>query len=691
MRAARQMPRALIAMGASLAVLTACSASTGDPTVDAGACTGASPAELTAGSSGEVCADNGFHPATDGFSFSNWGGTPTDDAIDSSTLIAMFGREPVCSDSPGAGCTMRPAAKAWMEQMNEALANGRCEGMAVLSERLFDGLARAAELDPRAQRTIDLARTQPTVARTLGYWWLTQFPTEVATPTAQTRKLLPSQMINEVIAGLESKAGNTLGLYSEFGGHAVTPIAVVKEGSNYTISVYDSNDPGVIKHVLVDPTAESWVYDATSNSSGVITERWRGAGAGSMDLTPMALRTGAFTAPFGDGPNADTYVTVTSPKDGTNLGAIITRGNTVLDTRALTSEVPDDFIVHRITGTGAGVQVIIKGDAGALEVTAVSGGAPALATLSVDAPGTPMITARGRTGSTKGKALTVTRSADGQVEVESGSDSPVRTTISTESETVHLTAPTSTGVHVTRATAPQASLVDASGSTLATYDTAESAPEVVSSIALELNAQSDGFTVARSLVVAESPAVAPVIDTAPAPSPTASASASRERKEKSENERGKRSERPSKSRGEKSSEATPTASATPQPSRTRTPERSHGPGSGHSSSDTPRTPGTTPSGAPALVTSASPSMSASVSASASGSGSGSASPSTSPSPSATASTSASATPGASVTPSPSASASRSATPTPTPSSTKKKDEKRDKPRSTSDDDDSDDD
>ena len=685
MSAARQMPRALIAMGASLAVLTACSTSSSGPTVDAGACTGASPAELTAGSSGEICAESGFHPASDGFAFANWGGTPTDDAIDSSTLIAMFGREPVCSDSPGEGCTMRPAAQAWMDQMNEALANGRCEGMAVLSERLFDGLVRAAELDPRAQRTVDLARSQPTVARTLGYWWLTQFPTEVATPTSQTRTLLPSQMIREVIAGLESKAGNTLGLYSEFGGHAVTPIAVVKEGTNFTISVYDSNDPGVIKHVIVDPATESWVYDAKSNSTGIVTERWRGTGAGSMDLTPMALRTGAFTAPFGDGPNADTYVTVTSPKDGTNLGAIITRGSTVLDTRALTTEVPEGFVVHQITGTGAGVQVIIKGDAGAIQVKAVSNGASALATLSVDAPGKPMITARGRTGSSKSKALTITRGSDGEVNVESGSNTPVRTTISTESETVQLTAPKSTDVHLTPAATPQASLVDNSGSTLATYDIAENAPAAVSSTSLELNAASDGFTVARSLTVAETPAAAPVIELAPAPTPTASASASRERKEKQESERGKRSERPSKPRGEKQNEASssPSPSGTPNPSRTRTPEKSHDSGSGHSAEGGSRSPGASPSTAPTLVASASPNTS--LSASASASASVTASVSATPSPS----SSVSVSPSASATPSPSASASRSATPTPTPSSTKKNDDKKDKPKKQDEDEDDD--
>ena len=681
MSAARRMPRALIAMGASLALVSACSSTSPGPTVDAGRCNGASPSELTSAGSGELCADNGFHPSNDGFSFANWGGTPTDDAIDSSTLIAMFGREPVCATTAGDACTMRPAAQAWMDQMNEALANGRCEGMAVLSERLFDGLANAAELDPRAQRTIDLARTQPAVARTLSYWWLTQFPVEVASPTSKSRELPPSQIISEVITGLEQKSGNTLGLYSEFGGHAVTPIAVVKEGTNFTISVYDSNDPGVIKHVVVDPATESWVYDAKSNSTGVVTERWRGTGAGSMDLTPMALRTGAFTAPFGDGPNADTYVTVTSPKDGTNLGAIITRGTTVIDTRDLGADLPDGVTVHRITGTGAGVVVIIKGDAGAIDVRAVSSASTAIATLSVDAPGKPMITARGRTGSTASKALTIKRNASGAVAVESGSDAPVRTTISTETESVRLTAPKSTDVHLSPASAPAASLVDQSGDTLATYDTSERAPASVSTTTLSLNAQSDGFTVARSLTVAEIPAPAPMIEASSAPAP--SASASRERKEKEREkpdaERGKKSEKGSSSRGERPESGRPTSSpsASPSPTRTRTPERDNESPAGVSNAqpggDSPRTPATNPSSASA-----------------------SAKPSASPSPSVTASASASAStsasPSASATPTPSVSATRaptptpSPTPTPTPSSTKKND---DKPKKFDDEDDDD--
>ena len=665
MSAARQLPRALLAMGASMAVLTACSGIGASPALTSDECVGASPAEFTSGGSGELCADTGFQPADDGFSFANWGGTPTDDAIDSATLIAMFGREPVCANTAGDDCTVRPAAQSWMDQMNEALANGRCEGMAVLSERLFAGQAKATELDPRATRTIELARTQPAVARTLGYWWLTQFPAEVSAPTSQSRSLTPSQLVEQIVIGLRGQAGNTLGLYSEFGGHAVTPIAVVKENSNYTISVYDSNDPGVVKHVIIDPSTESWVYDAKSNSSGVVTERWTGTGAGSMDLTPMALRTGAFTAPFADTPGGDTYVTVTSPKDGTNLGAVITRGATVIDTRSLSARIPDNVIVHQITGTGAGVQVIIKGDAGEIDVRAVSSSPDAPATLSVDAPGKPMITARGRVGSDVKKTLTIKRTAGGAIAVESGSGAPARTTIATETETVRISATKTADVHVGSQPEPETSLVDQAGATLASYFPQSAAPASITATQLTLNTESNGFTVARSLTEATPIAPAPVIATDSASSPTPSASSTRERKEKSENERGRRSERPSKSRGDKPAEAHSTQSASPSasPSRTRTPEKTNDGGGSTDGGQLPDDKLRSPSSpAPTLVASASPSASVTTSAS------------PSPSSSTSSSASAGATPAASATPS--RSTAPTSTPTPAPSSTKKNDDKK---------------
>ena len=93
---------------------------------------GASPTEL-------VGADQNFRSARDGFSFPNYAGQPTNDAIDASTMAALFGKEAVCADPNAALCVMAPGAQAVADQLNAAMASGRCEGMSVLAQRFYDG------------------------------------------------------------------------------------------------------------------------------------------------------------------------------------------------------------------------------------------------------------------------------------------------------------------------------------------------------------------------------------------------------------------------------------------------------------------------------------------------------------------------------------------------------------------------
>ena len=89
---------------------------------------GARPTEL-------VGADQNFRSVRDGFSFPNYAGQPTNDAIDASTMAALFGKEAVCADQNAALCVMSPGAQAVADQLNEAMASGRCEGMSVLAQR----------------------------------------------------------------------------------------------------------------------------------------------------------------------------------------------------------------------------------------------------------------------------------------------------------------------------------------------------------------------------------------------------------------------------------------------------------------------------------------------------------------------------------------------------------------------------
>ena len=104
-------------------------------------CTGVDPAN---------CVYDGFDPAVNGFSFANWAAVGT---VDATSLVALFGEEAVCAETTAEGCVLFPAAEQWAAQVNEAMVGGRCEGMAVMAQRLFSNSASLIDLDPAATST----------------------------------------------------------------------------------------------------------------------------------------------------------------------------------------------------------------------------------------------------------------------------------------------------------------------------------------------------------------------------------------------------------------------------------------------------------------------------------------------------------------------------------------------------------
>ena len=256
--------------------------------------TGAPSLELGARPTELVGADQNFRSARDGFSFPNYAGQPTNDSIDASTMAALFGKEAVCADQNAALCVMSPGAQAVADQLNEAMASGRCEGMSVLAQRFYDGY------EPRpngAATTVQVA--QNSVAKQIGYWWATQVAPSVAANSKTYRAMTPVQITTEIINGLRARSGFTLGLYSTIGGHSVTPIAVTQDGNNFNIYVYDNNYPTEIRKVTVESATQTWTYSSAAISSGAAKSTWTGTGPGTMDLTSMASRQGPFSVSFG--------------------------------------------------------------------------------------------------------------------------------------------------------------------------------------------------------------------------------------------------------------------------------------------------------------------------------------------------------------------------------------------------------
>ena len=217
---------------------TAPSSGTLERAEEAGASSDGYPLPDCTGANGEPCATNGFDPAVDGFGFANWG---EPGGIGATEMIALFGRDAVCAPGAADSCVMYPAATQWAAQINESMAGGHCEGMAVLSARLFLGADSISRLDPKATTTFELDPAERSVISAIEMWFATQYLDPVVSANQSYQKLAPTEIASALIDGLGNGSGFTLGIYSADGGHAVTPLGVSLVGDQVAISIYDNN------------------------------------------------------------------------------------------------------------------------------------------------------------------------------------------------------------------------------------------------------------------------------------------------------------------------------------------------------------------------------------------------------------------------------------------------------------------
>ena len=309
---ARRVPVVLLAL-VSVSGLVSCARPSVAPTTTAppaapGAevlsalCSGVVAADL---GEGTLCVDSGFRMDTDRFSFVNWGRSASaDDNVTVQTLVDLFGRAQVCMPGPEGECVLRPRTVQALHDWNVALNGGRCEGLAVLSQRIFLRYDTPQDFGGSFATAADLTRSAPDLAPAVVHWWATQFVPEVARPAAASRLRTPAQLVADLIAGLANGEGQTVGMYHGGGGHSVTPFAVTRRGDTWVVHVYDNNDPRARREILVRPADGTWSYEATDGT-------WSGT-TGSLELTPMSARSGPFTCPFcNDDGGAPTEIMVT--------------------------------------------------------------------------------------------------------------------------------------------------------------------------------------------------------------------------------------------------------------------------------------------------------------------------------------------------------------------------------------------
>ncbi|MGA1362586.1 MAG: hypothetical protein ACO36A_06670 [Ilumatobacteraceae bacterium] len=311
-------PRALVvaALTASCAGLVSCSDGAAVPatttvpvSVDAEVLSSLCSGVVAAGlGDGTLCADSGFRMESDRFSFTNWGrSVAADDNVTLQTLIDLFGHSQVCMPGAQSECVLRPRTVQALHDWNVALAGGRCEGMAVLSQRMFLGYDTPQEFGGSFATAADVPRSARDLAPVLTHWWATQFVPEVARAAAASRLRTPGQLVADLIEGLENDAGHTIGLYHRGAGHSVTPFAVTRRGDTWVVHVYDNNDPRTRHELLVRPSEATWRYEGPTGT-------WEGS-TGTMEVTPLDVRGGPFTCDFCSGADGGTTITVAS-QDG---------------------------------------------------------------------------------------------------------------------------------------------------------------------------------------------------------------------------------------------------------------------------------------------------------------------------------------------------------------------------------------
>ena len=296
---------------------------------------------------GKMCIDNGFRIKADDFSFSNWGrSTEADANVTIQTLIDLFGHSAVCVDGVSSECVMRPQTVQKLEEWNNALAGGRCEGLATLSTRFLLKLDDPTTFKPDATRVADLQRGNQLLDSAIVYWWATQFLTEVSDRAATSRTKSPLQLVDDLIQGLANGVGYTVGLYFGSSGHAVTPFAVTYRGNDFIIHVYDNNFPGARKEIVVNGTTNAWTYSAARAQPDGSSVDWTGA-TGTLELTPMSSRKGPFECVFcSTSPTVtDTVLTIASRDSAA-------AGYTFITTRdGQRIEASPDSVINTISGS----------------------------------------------------------------------------------------------------------------------------------------------------------------------------------------------------------------------------------------------------------------------------------------------------------------------------------------------------
>ncbi len=269
-----------------------------------------------------LIADTGFRVGKDGFSFENYGSQVCSSGysmwgssdcyrvenLTAAEMVRMYGTQVCKSVDKNGNCTLTKVAERWMNEINSVVANGHCEGMAVLSSLFYSGLENPSDFGASSVSKLQL-KNNSALQREIAYWFTTQWFMDDYLIEND-----PKTQLNYLIKHFNSDPNTVipLGIYScaksssfygggctKTAGHAIAAYAVIDRGNGiYYVMVYDNNYPNEEKYITIDTNKNSWSYKTSTNP-------WSSAGDYSgqgktnpIQIGPIEPRLGQFKCDF---------------------------------------------------------------------------------------------------------------------------------------------------------------------------------------------------------------------------------------------------------------------------------------------------------------------------------------------------------------------------------------------------------
>ncbi len=307
----------------------------------------------------DVVSDSGFNVKTDGFAFENYTSAPDIINLTSNDMRRLFG-DKACIRIVDNDCTVTPPVLQWMNDVNAAMENGHCEGMAVASLHLYHRLLQPSTFGGTQADKLSLNANQRLQSE-IAYWWATQRTMPTYTNVVHAK---PSQLIkllaDSLRQGQNATVFYTVGIYMRdmSGGHAVTPVSITDLGNNVVgLNIYDNNYPQALRTITVDLTSEKWSYAASDDPNDPSALYEGDAESNSLEITPSQPRLEVQNCDFCD------TTTPAAPK-GNRTFMIASTGAAVTQPAATTVFVTPDgkrlgyvdgVLINEITGASVTV------------------------------------------------------------------------------------------------------------------------------------------------------------------------------------------------------------------------------------------------------------------------------------------------------------------------------------------------